>query len=87
MLDIIFSDDSGERALRKCDSSDVGMAVLGMTESWPAHKPSSGFYTNDVMQAAVCVEHCETGRSLIIRRSLTIVRDRGYGRCAASAEL
>jgi hypothetical protein len=31
MLDIIFSDDSGQRALRKCDSSDAGMALLGMT--------------------------------------------------------
>jgi len=24
MLDIIFNDDSGRRALRKCDSSDAG---------------------------------------------------------------
>jgi hypothetical protein len=38
MLDIIFSDDSGRRALRKCDSSDAGcrLCVAVGTQGIPA---------------------------------------------------
>jgi len=36
MLDIIFSDASGRRALRKCDSSDAGCALPSEPQGIPA---------------------------------------------------